>query len=140
VPITASGVWLVPADWNNTSNTVYCIGAGGGCITTSSGAGGGGGGACVFTSTLVLTPGALVTVQVGVGNGTTGSGTAPTANTWFNSSALVAAGGATTNASNTGGAAGSTANSAGGTKYAGGVGGTYSSGTYAGAGGGAAGL
>jgi len=134
IVLTTGTTWLVPVDWNNTSNTVYCIGAGG----TGSAGGGGGGGACAFTANIGLVPGAIVSYQLGVGGGSVGSGTSPTTNTWFGSSALVAAGGATSATVN-GAAGGSTSNSAGGTKYAGGAGGTYSSGAYNGSGGGAAG-
>jgi hypothetical protein len=135
VVITSGTTWTVPADFNQV-NTVYCIGAGG---NASAQGGGGGGGACAFTSNVALTPGAVVNIQVGAGGGTTGSGTAPTANTWFGSSALVAAGGGSGTATPTAGVGGTTGNSAGGTKYAGGTGGLYASGTTNAGGGGAAG-
>ncbi len=131
--ITSGTTWLVPSDWSST-NTVWCIGAGGN--GGAGGASGGGGGACAFTSNIALVPGALVLVQIGTPGGTTGSGITPTSNTWFNTSALVAAGGQSGNA---GGAAGSTANSAGGTKYAGGAGASYGGGSVNAGGGGAGG-
>ena len=138
VVLTSGTTWIVPTDWSST-NTVWCIGAGGygGTPVYNSYQGaGGGGGACAFTSNIPLVPGAKVTIQIGLGGGSTGSGTTPTANTWFNGGAIVGAGGANASA-NTPGAGGTTANSVGGTKYAGGAGGSCS--VAAGGGGGAAG-
>ena len=133
--------WQVPADWNNANNTIYVIGAGGtggtGVANTNNAAGGGGG-AAAYIINITLTPLAIISFQCGVGGGTTGSGTSPTANTWFkDGSTLVAAGGASASGTSAG-AAGSTANSVGGTTYAGGIGGAGGA-TVSGGGGGAAG-
>ena len=141
VVLTSGSTWTVPANWNNASNAIWALGAGGNGGTASqnvyNGAGGGGG-AFASVANKTLTPGASINIQVGVNDGTTGSGTTPTANTWFNnSSTLVAAGGASASGS-TQGAAGSTANSVGTVKYAGGAGGS-SGGSTAGGGGGAGG-
>ena len=47
VAVDAGSSFLVPADWNNANNTIYCIGAGGnggnGVASSSNGGGGGGG-------------------------------------------------------------------------------------------------
>ncbi len=140
--------WTVPSDWNNASNSVRTIGAGGGgahSTVAQVGSGGGGGGWSEITN-LTLTPLGSVQFQVGVGgpggvstgapNGTTGT------DTWFNGASLGASsvgakggGGATPSVAGTGGASG---NGVGTTKTTGGDGGTANNLGSGGAGGGGA--
>src|SRR5208283_3873464 len=141
--ILASGTtWTVPLNWNSASNAVYCIGAGGkggDGVNTVSGGAGGGAGACAWATNLTLTPGANINIQVGVASGTTGAGTTPTANTWFQDVSTVVAAGGSPGVTTVAGVGGTVGNSVGaGGKYAGGNGGTRS-GAYAGGGGGAGG-
>ncbi len=144
----SSSPWTVPSDWSSSNNTIWAIGAGGnGAASTNStnGGGGGGGGACAVDVNLTLTPSGSVNFQIGAHGGTVGSGTAPTANTWFkDGSTLVAAGGATPSAGSiTGGAAGSVGNSVviggGSFRFAGGAGGNGATNGGGGAGGGGGG-
>ena len=116
VVITSGTTWLVPADWNNASNTIYAIGGGGPAVYAAPDVYGGQGGGFASITNEALVPGAIVSIQIGIGGGTVGSGTSPTGNTWFlNGSTLVAAGGDTgNNANNTG------TNSVGSSKFAGG--------------------
>ncbi len=142
----SSSPWTVPADWNAANNTIWCIGGGGnggnGNGSTNTG-GGGGGGACAWVTNIALT--GTISFQVGLAGGTTGSGTSPTANTWFKDiSTIVAAGGGSgVNNAITAGAAGSAVNSVGaGGIFAGGIGGVgylNAGGAVAGGGGGAGG-
>src|SRR5262249_34384471 len=71
VYLTTGVSWTVPSDWNNTTNTIQCIGGGGGGVDGSvavGGAGGsGGGGAYASISNLTLIPGATVEYRVGTG-------------------------------------------------------------------------
>lgn len=137
--LTSGTSWTVPGDWNNSSNTIEAIGAGGngyGYILCN--AGGGGGGAYALTTNTTLS--GTVSYQVGTAGGTTGSGTSPTANTWFkDGSTLVAAGGATPSGLTSGGTGGTTANSVGTTLYQGGTGGSSQNNVGNGGGGGAGG-
>jgi hypothetical protein len=115
--LSSGSSWTVPADWNSSDNTIEAIGAGGdGTYDAYWGnAYSGGGGAYAKVTNLSLTPGGSVSYRIGAHGGSTGSGTSPTANTWFkDGSTLVAAGGATD------GNGGTTGNSVGSTKYAGG--------------------
>jgi hypothetical protein len=139
--LTSGSTWTVPADWNNTFNTVEVIGAGGGGLNgtaggsgtagtnglgTSGGRGGnggsggagssgGGGGAYSLKNNVVLAVNATVAINVGVGGGTSASG----GDTYFNgtscSGANVCAKGGTT-----GGAGGSAASGIGDIKVSGG--------------------
>lgn len=123
-----AGTWTVPADWNDESNTVECIGGGGSGNTTFWGGGGGGGYSRIDNAT--LTSGSSVDYQVG----------AAAQDTWFgatvySSSVVGAKGGA--NATSAGGAGGAAANGIGTIKYSGGNGGASLSGK--GGGGGAGG-
>jgi hypothetical protein len=80
--LTASTTWTVPANWNNSSNTIETIGGGGGgggggtSNTTNSGAGGGGGGGGAYSiaTNVTLTPSAQVTVSVGAGGAAAATG------------------------------------------------------------------
>ena len=66
-----SGTWTVPADWNNSNNTIECIGGGGGGRASAGLApgAGGGGGAYSLINNLTLTPGATVAYRTGAGGG-----------------------------------------------------------------------
>lgn len=111
VILTSGTNWTVPSDWNNSSNTVECIGSGSHL---------GGGGAYAKISNLSLTIGANVSCQLGVD-----SSSPSVASTWFSATSTVYAAGAT---SATGGAASSCVgtvtysggNGASATPYAGG--------------------
>lgn len=139
---TASSSWPVPSDWNNASNTIEVIGAGGRSIGKNGC--GGGGGAYSKISNLSLTPGGSAAYQVG--DGTVSATTSSSRDTWFSSTGTLLAKGGTgggpyiTNCFGTGGSA---ASGVGTTKYSGGAG-VYSSPggseDEGGAGGGAAGL
>lgn len=149
-----------PADWNNSNNTVECLGGGGGGAQGSSHVCGSGAGAYSKISNFSFaTPGTTTaTYRVGSGGqgrtaGSTGAGNNGSA-TWWNSttdpgngtdnskcSADYGRGGAQGSGSQNGGAGGATTASWGETKYAGGRGGnlTGASGSGASGGGGAAG-
>jgi hypothetical protein len=68
--LTSGTTWIVPNDWNSSSNQIEVIGAGGGggpsVGTTVTGVGGGGG-AYAAIANATLTPGATVTIAVGAG-------------------------------------------------------------------------
>lgn len=151
---TGLGTWVVPKDWNSSSNIIRVIGGGGSGVVPDIGVGrggaGGGGGAYSATSSVRLTPGSTVSFSVGAGGARVDSthiGNAGTS-TWFCSSnsncsstngsaVIVAAGGG-------GGALDYAAGSAGtvlvGSGNSGGAGGAGSAVTdTAGAGGGGAG-
>lgn len=145
---TSTLTWPVPSDWNNSSNTIQLIGAGGnggvskltGKSSSQYGGGGGGGGAYAEISNLSLTTGGSVSIQVGVGGGVTTT----TGATWFNGAGCIvasvcAAGGNSASGASLG-IGGS--NSFGSVTYAGGDGGGGAIGgqTASGGGGGAAGL
>jgi hypothetical protein len=144
----ASGTsWTVPADWNNSNNTIHIFGAGGGASGgffsggIASGAGGGGGG---YTQLTNQTLSGTITYAIGTGGtGGTGGVTANpgvdgTATTW-NSGASTAAGGkggtGSIASANLGGAGGIGSTATGGV---GGNGGYIGSGFSGGAGGGGA--
>lgn len=72
--LMSGSTWQVPADWNNSNNTIEVIGGGGGGGAGGSdgaagggGGGGGGGGAYAKISNTTLTPGASVALSVGSG-------------------------------------------------------------------------
>lgn len=88
--LTAGSTWTVPDDWNSASNTVECIGAGGGGYGNTTASAGGGGGAYSRISNLKLTPGQAIPYGVGAG----GPGNSQTVNggdTWFNGTGLSSA-------------------------------------------------
>lgn len=58
--------WTVPSDWNNSSNTVEVLGAGGNGSTTANRAGGGGGG-YAKSSNLTFTPSSSVSYTIATG-------------------------------------------------------------------------
>ena len=100
--LTTGTTWTVPSDWNSASNTIECIGGGGGATSAnSSNVGTGGeGGHYAKSQNITLTP--LATVNIAIGTGGTG-GSSPTAggSTWFNGTTL-----ATSSCGALGGAAG----------------------------------
>lgn len=154
-----------PSDWNNSNNTVECLGGGGSGASRSRSTGhetGGGAGAYsaitnfsfaspgTTTATYRVGSGGAAVVITGAGNSAGNSGTA----TWFNDtvdpgngttnakcSAAAGLAGANGTGSQNGGVGGATTSSWGQTKYAGGRGGnlTGASGAGGSGGGGAAG-
>lgn len=139
--LTSGTASTSPANWNPSTNTVEGIGGGGNSIGNTFSAPGGGGGAYAKATNVNVAANTSISYRIGVNGGTTGSGTTPTANTYFNDSTTMVAAGGNTPAAYTSGnqAGGTTANSVGGTKYAGGGGNARLSG-QGGGGGGAAGL
>ena len=128
-----SGSYTVPADWNNASNSIECIGGGAGGlgagIIWAHGGYGGGGGAYSKITNAALTPGAVINFHIGEG----GAWNADGGDTWCISSSTVYAQGGK-------GATGGQASAGIGTvKYDGGNGGPGGTGgrpEYYGAGGG----
>jgi hypothetical protein len=95
--ISTGTLFSVPANWNNTANTIHLFGAGGGGsgsgVATGNfraGGAGGGGGAYTRLSNVTLTPLGSCTVAIGLG-GTAGSGIQSA-----NTSSTAGTGGATT--------------------------------------------
>lgn len=87
--LTSGTTFTRPGDWNDTNNTIEAIGAGADSSSTTGGIGG-----CYAKISNYVLP-ATFTYQIGVHGGTTGAGTAPTANTWgTGATTLVAAGSA----------------------------------------------
>lgn len=99
--LTSGASWTVPADWNNSQNTIEVIGGGGGGKSPTDGAGGGGyigtggggggGGAYSSIVNLALAPGS--SVQYSVGSGGTAGPAAQSGgdggDTWFNGTSLA---------------------------------------------------
>lgn len=126
--ITSGTSYVIPTDYFSLVS-IECIGAGG---TAGGGGAGGGGGAYSKVTSASLTPGASVTIKVGVG----GAGAAGANDTWFNGASLAGSTcGAQGAVSSTGG---SSASGVGSTKYSGGNGGGNFGG-YGGGGGGGSG-
>src|SRR5437899_2022924 len=71
---TGNQTWNVPSDWNNSNNTVACIGSGGNGAAGSNSISGAGGGSGVGASTtnITLTPGGTATYSIGAAATTTG--------------------------------------------------------------------
>lgn len=152
VTITATGAttFTVPPDWNNTGNTVECIGGGGGGHVFGGNVGTGGeGGHYTRAVNVSLAPGAVVNVNVGAG-GTPGSSPTKGGDTWFannNTASVITSPGVVSGG--LGGAPGSnsgsqastaTTNDVGSVIHAGGTGGSIgSNNSGSGGGGGAAG-
>jgi len=91
VTLTSGTSWTVPANFDPTKNTVECYGGGGpggqGWSDPSNfiyGGGGGGGGAYAKGTNLNLTPGTVITISIGAGDGS---------DTAFGSSVLAEGGG-----------------------------------------------
>jgi hypothetical protein len=150
-----------PSDWNNSANTIECIGAGGSggtFVQTSSarGDGGGGGAYAIINNFTFALPGiTTATYQVGIGGSSVslvGGGASPGnagGNSWFNNSSYPGAGSDNSQCAAQGGSAGGTSgvNAAGGaagsswgqTAFSGGQGGAATASNSAAGGGGAAG-
>ncbi len=66
---TADGSWDVPADWNDSNNSIQAIGGGGAGFSADAthGAGGGGGGAYSVVTNANLPEGTAIDIQVGAG-------------------------------------------------------------------------
>ncbi|KKQ54160.1 MAG: hypothetical protein US75_C0043G0003 [Candidatus Woesebacteria bacterium GW2011_GWC1_38_13] len=164
--LTISGsnqTWTSPSDWNNSSNTIECIGAGGSggaaSKNTSNVATGGGGGAYSLISNFsVATPGTTqVTYRIGAGGAATSISNGTVAgnvgeDTWFNNTAFPGSGtdniycgakggqaGAAGALTQNGGAGGVDTSGWGQTRRSGGSGGTASHSSVATGGGGTAG-
>lgn len=141
--LTSGTQWTVPSGWNNDNNSVECVGGGGGGGPSSTliADGGGGGGAYSKVTNITLTPGAIVTYQVGTG----GSGVFDGDDTFFNgttvgNASVSAKGGHHGVGGGAGGLGGDAAAGVGTVKYSGGNGGSPLAGTGpSGGGGGAAG-
>jgi len=136
--VTSGTSWSVPADWNNSSNSIECVGAGG---TGGNNHQGGGSGAAYAKSTnLTLTPEASITIQIGAAVAWTSNNfQSADRDTYFDGANLagstVGAEGGYSGNQDTPSTGGSTANSIGDTKYAGGTGGARGNDNGGGAGG-----
>lgn len=82
IALTSGTSWSVPADWDDSNNSIHCIGGGvdgvagqGGNGSGFNGQRGGGGGAYSTISNLNLTPGGSVTYAVGTRGASTGGDT-----------------------------------------------------------------
>jgi len=138
--LTTGTSWTVPADWNNSSNTIYMVGAGGGGANgavsgnnRAAGGGGGGGGYRVLTN---QTLSGAIPYTIGTSAIATAGG-----NTTFNTTNTAGGGsaGTATTAPASAGGAGGTGTFDGGTGGAGAFGSVASTGYGTGAGGGAGG-
>lgn len=130
---TSSQSWTVPADWNNSNNSVECVGGGGG--GASNDVGGGGGGAYAKKTNVTFAAGNTVTVQVFPSAAADSPG--GSSQIVYQASTVISADAGKAGTSS-GGAKGKVINSIGTVLYDGGVGGS-GAGTGAGGGGGAAG-
>lgn len=142
-----------PADWNNSDNSVECIGGGGGGASGNS-SGGAGAGAYIKVSNITLSGDATYRVGSG-GSGGTGTGTPSNGQaggqTWFNDTVFPTTGTNKVGADNGRGGVGQSFSTAAGgaiancypttgsTRYAGGNGATDGGTNYTGSGGGGAG-
>ncbi|MEY4731679.1 MAG: hypothetical protein RL681_625, partial [Candidatus Parcubacteria bacterium] len=140
VTSTASTTWVTPNDWNNASNTVEVIGAGGGGIAGgTSGSGGGAGGGYALKTNVTSTAGASITIQIGSSTAAGATG----GDTFFKgatcAASVVCAKGGPGATSATGATAVASSSAVGDTRYAGGNGGTGSGTGDSGGGGGGAG-
>lgn len=104
-PITTCS-WTVPE--NVTSISAVTIGAGGGGRATTSGGGGGGGGALAWAAQISVTPGEVLTVEIGRGGAASGTtaGTGGTTTIKRGGTVLLSAGGGAGASSLTGGLGG----------------------------------
>ncbi|MBN9572126.1 MAG: hypothetical protein J0H30_14110, partial [Alphaproteobacteria bacterium] len=82
--LTAGTDWTVPPDFDPANNTIAAIGAGGhgAAGSTTAGGGAGGGGAYAAIANAALSPGAVVSIQIGAGGGGPGS----VGDTWLKNS------------------------------------------------------
>lgn len=147
--VLSGSSWTVPADWNNTINTIHLIGGGGGgagaYASGSNAAAGGGGGGGGYTKLTNQTLSGVISYSIGSG-GTGGGGGTNGGNggtTSWNSGAATAGGGGggkvSTTPSSTGGTAGVGSTFNGGAGAAGAFGTVAATGYGGGGGGGAAG-
>jgi hypothetical protein len=99
IVLTSGSSWSVPLDWNNSANTIECIGGGssanntGTAVNRASGAGG----AYAKKSNVSLTPGGSVSYSIGAGGAglaLTNNTSNPGGDTWFGSTGTVLAKGA----------------------------------------------
>lgn len=133
--LTSGTSWSTPGDWNNSDNSIECIGAGGngaaGATTNSSGGGGGGAYAKITNVTLS----GSISYVVGTGGSVN--------DTYFNgaasSTASISCAAGKNALGTTAGNGGTAGNSTGTTKYAGGNGAAGAALKAAGGGGGSAG-
>jgi hypothetical protein len=133
--LTSGATWTVPSDWNNASNSIEIVGAGGlGFAASSSGAGAGGGGAYSKILNAVLTHGSTIDISIAAGGSE--------ADTFLkdNSSTIIvsAKAGKNGDGAHHAGAGGLASGGVGTTKYDGGNGAVNSGSSDGGAGGGAA--
>ena len=77
---TGTHTWIVPFDWNNSSNTIEVLGGGGSATGYGGNYDAGSGGGYAIKTNLSLTPGASITYNVGAAGG----------NTWFNGATIGA--------------------------------------------------
>lgn len=148
IALTAGSTWNTPWNWNNSNNTVECIGGGGGAGGAGGvlGSGGGGGGAYSKATNVTLAQGSN-TVSVGAGGGSaTNGGDTYLCNGASNCATIAgtavvcgAHGGAGSILGLVGGVGGSITGGIGSTKNPGGAGGTNAAGAGSGGGGGSAG-
>jgi hypothetical protein len=145
VNYTASGTHVVAA--GKTSIVIECWGGGGGgqAGSTNVSAGAGGGGGAYLKSTVAVTPGDVLTINIGAaaaGGGASaaaGSAGAPVSVTTGGVLCLAAGGGSVGAGGPTGSVGGTAANSVGTTKFSGGAGGTTTGSSPASGGGSSAG-
>ena len=85
IVLTSGTSWVVPADFNNSAKYIQCIGGGTKGANATATTGGSGGQAGCGADRGDQTLSGTISYQIGLADGTTGSGTSPTSNTWFNS-------------------------------------------------------
>lgn len=146
---TGTTSWTVPSDFNNSNNTIECLGGGAtgsACVDGSNGGVGGGAAAYSKITNLVLTLGTNITVSIGAGgagfNQASYAGNAG-GDSWFNGATLAASscgakGGSVGTIGGSGGTGGASGSGVGDTKYSGGNG-SVKVGAAGGGGGGVAG-
>lgn len=149
--LTSGSSWTVPSDWNNSANTIECIGGGGGGGRFNQasglwGGGGGGGGGYAAISNQTYTSGASITYTIGsAGSGAATSGASGgnggDTSILLNDNVTIGclAKGGVGGGAGPGSAGGSVASETGTTKFSGGAGGSGNVGTNYGAGGGGGG-
>lgn len=129
--------WVPPADFPGTADNIEGIGAAGdGGFLASGGGGAGSGGYAKRTNVSIS---GSMTFQIGVHNGTIGTGTGPTANTWAKDVSTLVAPGGQSGSGATAGLGGKLTDCVGSTKFAGANGGNGTGQFDGGSGAGAAG-
>jgi len=138
--LSGTTTWTVPVDWNNSNNSIECIGGGGGGKNGNgavNSGGGGGGGAYSASNNLTYTPGHIINLSIGAaGAANGGSGGDTSIQNDSNSGSQVLAKGGVGGAVSTGGSGGSSGSGIGNTRVNGGNGGAGGSGGGPGGGGG----